>query len=1690
MADMEVTEEGVITKDVRLSDSSGVSEKGIGQRWGHDECAADPITCGEGGPAARTGGGGGGGGGGNSFGGGGTSFGGGGGSSISSSSSSSSTSISGSSSGGSVSFGGGGTGGGGSFGGGGTGGGGSSGGFSFGGGTGGGGSSGGFSFGGGGTGGGSSSSSSSSFSGSFGGEGGLDSDTFFSNLDDFINRGGRGSDTGRKKRQADDDTLANINRISPKELKLDMRKGSTYSFTMNVYRPKDYPADLYYLMDLSDSMKDDLENLKGLAETLTDQLRILTKNFNVGFGAFVDKTVSPYVDTSPAKLLEPLPGAAPPFSYINALSLTHDAELFKTEVGKIRSSGNLDAAEGGFDGMLQALVCRQKIGWREASTHIILYASDAPFHSAGDGKLGGIVKKNDEKCHLDVRGKYTEEKNQDYPSISQIRSLLEATNTLLIFAVDKKFQSIYESLANNQFAGLATAGVLEADSSNIIALIERSYNQLLSQIELNFVNFPSEYMSYTVTPNCGRGQREGSKCTNVQVGDEVTFKVDLTMNDIPEDSAMLQPDYIHEFKIKPVGFHEELVAKLKYLGSCDCEKNAIQTSRECNLHGTFECGQCVCDSGWLGKTCTCDASNNTVAANNEGCIMPGSRNPDPCERRGTCLCGECNCDRPERFSGRYCECDNQACERFNGAICGGPAFGTCDCGTCKCKEGREGSACQCPSDRSVCKPSNAPADADLCNGHGECACNDGEDQRVCVCEEGYSGRFCEECQACPGKCDQLKPCVQCHAWGKNWTEEVCVGRCVDKVYMSDRLRDDVGVTRCAYTDDDGCKVHYTYGTDSYKGTTSDDFVIEVRKNKDCVTPFPWWWLVLGIILAILLLGLCCLCCWRCWAYYKDKQEFLLWQDEMKAQAAWDTGDSAIYTPPVTTHHNPEFIAGGATVVDGGLVNATAPVAAAAPMINLDLKDKLVVKTGSVIILDIPFSGRPTPDIVWTKDDVEIYSGDRVTIENAATSTTLSIKNCQRSDAGNYRLALANTAGRAKADVDVVVIDKPGPPKEVRVDDIMQDSVALSWRQPMDDGGSNITNYSVEKFDYDRNNWVMVNPYVPGFNYTVPNLVPGGEYLFRVAAENQCGVGEPTESERIMVQSRHGRPPGVPGTLTYEEVTGDRVTLRWSPPLDDGGSEVTNYVIQKRDSNDAHGWTTVSSSATRTSHRVGNLNPGGHYRFRVRAENYYGPGPWTESGSVMLGGSLPGRGQVQQSMSSFSTLPAGMSFQQPAYIIAQAPMQSATLPYGASFQSMPGWGSMTMQQEVPQQQAAPPPPKPDPIGPVLRQGVTLVGKDFTEVLLMLMRGNPGMPDPLARFYAYQPMDQMGEQQLNDCTSDLCGFKPKELLILCGLTPNRPNTLILCHYLIILANEERSHHPNFNSLEDVLGTVKQICKKRDLSYDAISLINALTILVELGRKYRHEDCHKYEKALQEARTNITNRELGRIILTILGLNVVVVKVNVTLKNKDITPLLLCLKDGDVDLPPNGEDLCRFKLDTPLDQMTDDELRENIEELSGFTPENLLELIQMPPTRQNVLALAHLMIQRANEDLPVTPAAMTPKARSRTSSQSSGTGQELTGPERAARVGRKLDWLETALEEAAVKQALNCARLSASKPPTDLDRDSLLRSLENLEDVTKQYQHPEWRYYQETLTIARQSVSDPNLGKLVLALIGKPS
>lgn len=53
-------------------------------------------------------------------------------------------------------------------------------------------------------------------------------------------------------------------------------------FTLTFKRAEDYPIDLYFLMDLSDSMRSNLENVKNLGADLAKEMRYITKDLRIG----------------------------------------------------------------------------------------------------------------------------------------------------------------------------------------------------------------------------------------------------------------------------------------------------------------------------------------------------------------------------------------------------------------------------------------------------------------------------------------------------------------------------------------------------------------------------------------------------------------------------------------------------------------------------------------------------------------------------------------------------------------------------------------------------------------------------------------------------------------------------------------------------------------------------------------------------------------------------------------------------------------------------------------------------------------------------------------------------------------------------------------------------------------------------------------------------------------------------------------------------------------------------------------------------------------------------------------------------------------------------------------------------------------------------------------------------------------
>lgn len=95
----------------------------------------------------------------------------------------------------------------------------------------------------------------------------------------------------------------------------------------------------------------------------------------------------------------------------------------------------------------------------------------------------------------------------------------------------------------------------------------------------------------------------------------------------------------------------------------------------------------------------------------------------------------------------------------------------------------------------------------------------------------------------------------------------------------------------------------------------------------------------------------------------------------------------------------------------------------APEIFLDVKllAGLTVKAGTKIELPAKVTGKPEPQITWTKADKILRPDDRITIETKPNHSTVTITDSKRSDSGTYIIEAVNSSGRATAVVEVNVL---------------------------------------------------------------------------------------------------------------------------------------------------------------------------------------------------------------------------------------------------------------------------------------------------------------------------------------------------------------------------------------------------------------------------------------------------------------------------------------------------------------------------------------------------------------------------------------------------------------------------------------------------------------------------------------------
>ncbi len=242
-------------------------------------------------------------------------------------------------------------------------------------------------------------------------------------------------------------------------------------------------------------------------------------------------------------------------------------------------------------------------------------------------------------------------------------------------------------------------------------------------------------------------------------------------------------------------------------------------------------------------------------------------------------------------------------------------------------------------------------------------------------------------------------------------------------------------------------------------------------------------------------------------------------------------------------------------------------------------------------------------------------GSWTTAATGVTAITLDVTGLTNGTGYVFRVSATNAAGAGPwSEASAPVTPYSVPDALIGVTGEPGDSqVAVSWLASVDDGGSAVTDYTVE---YSSDAGVSWSTFTDGTSTdtsaTVTGLFNGTAYVFRVSATNPAGAGPWSEaSTPVTPHTTPDAPTGLVGLVGDGEVL-----LGWTAPADDGGNAVVDYVVEYS-TGDGTGWVTIVDGASAaTTLAWAGVSNGVDYAFRVSAANAAGTGPWSEA-SVTL-----------------------------------------------------------------------------------------------------------------------------------------------------------------------------------------------------------------------------------------------------------------------------------------------------------------------------------------------------------------------------------------------------------------------------------------------------------------------------------------
>lgn len=292
----------------------------------------------------------------------------------------------------------------------------------------------------------------------------------------------------------------------------------------------------------------------------------------------------------------------------------------------------------------------------------------------------------------------------------------------------------------------------------------------------------------------------------------------------------------------------------------------------------------------------------------------------------------------------------------------------------------------------------------------------------------------------------------------------------------------------------------------------------------------------------------------------------------------------------------------------GYIRTTAPFEQEKPTILEPLVDKSV-GLDEKLVLSAVIGGNPIPKVVWYKnkttiEDIEITYENRVT-KHTIEKTTIDTQ-------AEYTCVAENGVGKAETTCNVTVQVKPT---------ITVDSKYVS--QKIRKGATytvkaTVTGYPEPEIILRRDTATMTN------DARVKITRDGNEISLQLSDVERDDTGKYS----IIVKNSAGTAnveltlkvidkPERPSALDVVDVKKDSVVIEWTPPVDDGGLEITKYAIEKCDP-EKMVWIKVAEvEKAIVSYCVQKLAPNAQYIFRVVAENPIGVSDPIESNPVTI-----------------------------------------------------------------------------------------------------------------------------------------------------------------------------------------------------------------------------------------------------------------------------------------------------------------------------------------------------------------------------------------------------------------------------------------------------------------------------------------